>query len=327
MRILVTGAAGFIGSNFVYWLLNNTDHKVVGVDNMSGGYKENMPNQSERYSFYEYDLLYDFCMEDVFDNEKPDICYHMAAYASEGRSNNIRTFIHFNNTLGTTNVINACVNHNVKLVFLSSVAVYSGQPPFNEWCTTPNPIDEYGISKLMSEKSIEIAGNTQGLQWCIIRPRNVYGERQNLFDPSRNLFGIMCYNALKSIPIKIFGDGKNKRSFTYIGDILEPLYNAKEVRNRIINLGTGDVYTINDAAEAFSEITGYKNITHIEPRHEVAEAFCATAYSIQALGFEDKTSLKEGIEKMWKWAKIQPMRDLVRPPKLEVTKNIHSSLL
>lgn len=326
MKILITGAAGFIGSNFVHWLLANTDHTVIGVDNMSGGYKDNMPKEGPRFCFYEYDVLYDFCLEDIFSEHKPDICYHMAAYASEGRSNSIRTFIHFNNTLGTTNVINACVNHNVKLVFLSSVAVYSGQPPFNEWCTIPNPIDEYGLSKLMSEKSIEIAGNVQGLEWCIIRPRNVYGERQNLFDPTRNLFGIMCYNALKGLPIKIFGDGKNKRSFTYIGDILEPLYNAREVRNRIINLGTGDVYTINEAAEAFSEITGYKNITHVEPRHEVAEAFCATAYSIQALGFEDKTNIKEGIEKMWEWAKVQPMRDLVQPPKLEVTKNIHSSL-
>jgi len=327
MKILITGAAGFIGSNFIHWLLANTEHDIVGVDNLSGGYIENMPKESHRFDFHIADSGHQDSLDNLFSFYKPDICYHMAAYASEGRSNSIRSFIHFNNTLGTTNVINACVNHNVKLVFLSSVAVYSGDPPFNEWSTIPNPIDEYGLSKLMSEKSIEIAGNTQGLDWCVIRPRNVYGERQNLFDPSRNLFGIMCYNALNSLPIKIFGDGNNKRAFTYISDILEPLYNAREIRNRAINLGTGNVYTINEAVEAFSEIIGYKNIVHIEPRHEVAEAFCATTYSIQALGFEDKTSLKDGIQKMWEWAQKQEMKPLIEPPKLEVTKNIHSSLL
>ncbi len=256
---------------------------------------------------------------------KPNIVFHCAAYASEGRANHIRRFIHYNNTLGTLNVINACVNNNCKLVFTSSVAVYSGNAPFDEK-RTPMPIDEYGLSKLMSEKSIEIAGHEQGLEWCVIRPRNVYGIRQSLWDRTRNLFGIWCYNALNNLPLVIFGDGENKRSFTYIDDIIKPLWNAHKVSKQIINLGSEKVYTINQVAEIFSEITGYRNIIHTEPRPEVGEAFCSIEKSKLLLGFEDKTDIYNGLERMWEWAKQQPKRELQIPPKLEVTINAHSSL-
>lgn len=328
MKILITGAAGFIGSNLVHWLINNTDHELLGMDNLSTGHLSNMPKH-ERFQFELADVRYVRGMEGVFQIFKPDVCYHCAAYASEGRSNYIRSFIHFNNTVGTANIINACVNHNCKLIFTSSVAVYSGEPPFSE-ITDPNPIDEYGLSKLMSEKSIEIAGREHGLEWCIIRPRNVFGERQSIWDASRNVAGIWTYQALHNIPMTIYGDGSNRRSFTYIESILPCLHEAINVKNEIINLGMGGSLSIKEFNDMFKKVTGYTNVFHLEPRHEVKEAYCNVKKSIQLLGFYPTRAvdmLERGISNMWSWAKLQPERELLIPPRLEIKKTNHSSII
>lgn len=323
MKILVTGAAGFIGSNFCHWLIENTEHTIIGVDDLSGGFEENLPDH-ERFAFAKINVS-DHYLHNVFQIYKPSVCYHLAAYAAEGRSNYIRSFIHSNNTVGTASVINACLNNNCKLIFTSSVAVYSGNPPFDEE-TIPNPIDEYGLSKYCSELSIEIAA-MQGLDYCIIRPRNVYGIRQNLFDPARNLWGIWCYQALNNKPITIYGDGSNKRSFTYIDDILEPLYNVIGLRNQVINLGSGNVYSIQQAAEIFQEVTGYDKVTYLPPRHEVTEAYCDIFKSQRLIDFKDETTIYAGVKKMWVWAKTVPMQKRQEPPQLEVFKTNHVSIV
>lgn len=331
MNILITGVAGFIGSNLADWILDNTNHAVIGVDNLSGGFLENV---NDRVKFYKLDIT-DGSLDTIFKDNKIDLVYHLAAYASEGRSNYIRKFINQNNTLGTLNIINLCVNYKAKLIFTSSVAIYSGTPPFTEELL-PSPIDEYGLSKFSSELSIKIAGEVQGLDWVIIRPRNVYGPKQNLFDPTRNLMGILCYKLFNKQDIEIFGDGNNKRSFTYIDDILEPLYNARNVSKQSINLGSEKVYTINEAVDTLLDIVHSDSLTsflfkdtkviHTEPRHEVGEAFCSIDKSIKFLDFKDKTNLYEGLSKMWKWANNQDMKQLLTPPELEVFTNLHSSI-
>lgn len=324
MTILITGIAGFIGSRFARWVReNHPDVKIIGIDDLSGGFIENVP---EGVEFIECDDMYVALHYHVGKHRDIDFLYHFAAYASEGRSNHIREFINENNTLTTLEVINFCVNQNIKLVFTSSVAVYSGSPPFNE-STPPCPIDEYGLSKFCSEQSIRIAGKTQGLKWTIVRPRNVYGSGQNLFDPSRNLFGILCFNALNNRPIKIFGDGSNERSFTHINDILEPLWRAKDYDGEIFNLGSKYVYTVADAVDAFCKVADYWKVENMEARHEVPSAYCDTKKSESMLGYRDKTSLEDGIKEMWEWAKTQKMRPLMEPPRLEVSINAHPSLL
>jgi UDP-glucose 4-epimerase len=299
-------------------------HQVFGVDINHTSTLALKP----RGANYRVDISNSNAVNNVFEDVKPDVVFSLAAYASEGRSNHIRSFIHSNNTVGTANVINACVNHKCKLVFTSSVAVYSlqsGEPPFTEEMT-PHPIDDYGISKFCSEMSIKVAGETQGLDWCIIRPRNVYGPGQSLWDRSRNLFGIWCYNALHNMPLTIFGDGLQGRSFTYIDDIIPCLYRAKDVSNEIINLGSNDPWTIVDAAIVFCEITGCKNIIHTESRHEVKEAYCRILKSVRLLGYKNNTELESGLSRMWEWAKQQPERPFQEMPALETTTNAHSSL-
>lgn len=324
-KIIVTGAAGFIGSNFCQWLLDNTNHDVIGVDDLSGGYVSNMPPLSKRFLFFEESVTDASSVNSIFDIIKPSYCFHLACYAAEARSNYIRTFIHTNNTVGTTNIINACVNYNCKLIFTSSVAVYSGTPPYCEE-TIPNPIDEYGLSKLTSERSIMIAGLQQGLDWCIIRPRNVYGEHQSLWDNSRNVMGIWMNQILNEQPMTIFGDGGNKRTFTYIGDILKPLYAATQISYQTVNLGASFAFTIQQANEVLQDVTGYENVSYLEARHEVAEASCDIQKSVELLGFRDKTGLYKGLKFMWAWAKKQPFRNMQVSPKLEITKNTHSSI-
>lgn len=331
MKILITGASGFIGTHLATYCLDQ-GHEVHMIDNNwqndhpLGGHITHL-----KHNTYDIDvadrLHYEYGgLDALFDKIKPDVCYHLASYASEGRSNHIRSFIHYNNTVGTANMINACVNHKCKLVFTSSVAVYSGSPPFTE-AMRPNPIDEYGLSKYMSECSIEIAGETQDLDWCIIRPRNVYGPGQNMWDRSRNLFGIWMYNALHDLPCLIYGDGLQGRSFTYIDDIIPCLYRAKDVSHEVINLGSAFPWTVEAAAVAFKEITGYSKFSNTEPRHEVLEAFCNTSKSKKLLGFADlETNLIDGLAIMWDWAKKQPERPLQQMPELEVQVNAHSSL-
>jgi len=322
--VLVTGAAGFIGSNFCKWLLDNTNFNVVGIDDLSGGFKENLPS-NEKFSFVKSDINSNH-IDDIFSMYNPSVCYLMSAYASEGRSNHIRRFIHQNNTVGATNIINCCINHNCKLIFTSSVAIYSGVPPFTEK-TIPNPIDEYALSKWATEKSIQIAGKVSGLDWCIVRPRNVYGVGQSLLDPSRNLFGIFCYNAKKGLPLNIFGSGENKRTFTYIEDIMKPLYSAMYWNKEIFNLGSAIPYSIKEATEIFMDVSGYRNYIHTEAREEVPDAICAIDKSQSYLDFVDKTSLREGLQKMWAWAKDKEVGERQIPPPLEITKNAHISLL
>jgi UDP-glucose 4-epimerase len=176
---------------------------------------------------------------------------------------------------------------------------------------------------------IKVAGDVQGLDWCIIRPRNVFGEKQSIWDRSRNLFGIWCYNALHELPLTIYGDGQQKRTFTYIEDIIPSLYNAKDVSKEIINLGSRNEYSVKNAAAYMCRVTGLKYedvVIHTEARHEVKEAYCDTNKSRNMLEFRERNTLLGGLDAMWAWAKQQPERPLQVMPKLELDVNAHSSL-
>lgn len=323
-RAIVTGASGFIGTHLVKHLINQ-GHEVWAIDKFWEKDHELGPLLfGPGHNQIQCDVR-DNRLHQAFAAFKPDVCYHLAAYASESRSNHIRKFIHGNNTVGTANVINACVNHQTKIVFTSSVAVMSGDGPYHEGMT-PNPIDSYGLSKWMSELEIKIAAEVQELKYCIIRPRNVMGPGQNLFDPSRNLWGIWMYNALKDKPCLIYGDGSNVRDFTYIDDLIPALYRAKDHHGMTINVGAGHGYSLNEASSIFQRVTGYTNFKYVEARHEVKVAHCSNGLAKQILCYKDTVPLEEGVRRMWEWAKQQPDRPLDLMPSLEVEINAHSSL-
>lgn len=314
MNILITGIAGLLGSRLAGYIVENTENRVIGIDDLSGGYIENIP-KDPRITNYRCNLSID-SVEYIFEKEKIDYVYHFAAYAAEGLSPFIRKYNYSNNLISTTNIVNCCIKYNVKrLVFSSSMSVYGHGPKgierFDE-DLVPCPIDPYGVAKYASEMDVRIAGEQHKLDWCIIRPHNVYGRNQNIWDKYRNVLGIWMYQSLNNIPTTIFGDGEQERAFSYIDDILEPLYRASfipEASKQIINLGGIYSVTINEANGLVRKITGNPEVIHLESRHEVKHAVPTYEKSIKILGYKQKTGLEEGLEKMWKWAKEQPMRD------------------
>ena len=309
MNVLITGVAGLLGSRFADWLIENQpDVNVIGIDDLSGGYLENV---NSKVDFYEFDLAKAVNdLDYVFDKTKPDYVYHFAAYAAEGLSPFIRNYNYTNNLISTANIVNNCIKHQVKrLVFTSSMAVYGeNETPFSEDLPR-NPIDPYGVAKAACEKDIEIAGEQHGLDWCILRPHNVYGVKQNIWDKYRNVLGIWMYQHLNGEECTIFGDGEQERAFSYIDDCLEPFWKAgtdERASKQIINLGGTKECTINEACFTLLEVFGGGSKLHLEQRHEVKTAFSTYQKSIDILDYEEKTSLKEGLQKMWEWAKLQP---------------------
>ena len=323
MKVLITGVAGLIGARLADWILENTDNEVIGIDDMSGGYEDNVHKD---VTLYKIDLATDD-ISGIFEDTKPDVVYHLAAYAAEGLSPFIRKFNYRNNLVSTASIINECIIHNVKrLVFTSSMAVYGhGTPPFTE-DDLPCPIDPYGIAKYGAEMDIKIAGEQHGLDWCIIRPHNVYGVKQNVWDRYRNVLGIWMYQYMNGEDMTIFGDGEQTRAFSFIDDTLEPMYKAGIQDNcskEIINLGGTKFYSIKEANNILREVLGGGNTVHLEPRHEVKDAHPTWEKSVELLGFEDKTSLKEGLTKMWEWVQTQPQRDRFHWGNYEIEKGIY----
>ena len=174
---------------------------------------------------------------------------------------------------------------------------------------------------------IQIAGEQHGLDWCIIRPHNVYGVKQNIWDKYRNVLGIWMFQHMNGEPMTIFGDGNQTRAFSYIDDSLEPLWKSAilpEASKQIINLGGIEEYSINHANEILREVIGSGIVIHKEARHEVKHSIPTYQKSVDILGFEHKTSLKEGLTNMWEWAQQQPKRDRFIWPTYELDKGIYS---
>ena len=322
--ILITGVAGLLGSRLADWLVENTNHNIVGVDDLSGGYIDNVHNQVQ---FHQFDLAENDKLEKLVKVTNPNVVYHLAAYAAEGLSPFMRSFNYKNNLMSTSKVINACINYEVeRLVFTSTMAVYGhGNPPFDEE-DTPTPIDPYGIAKYACEMDIQVAGEQHGLDWCIIRPHNVYGEKQNIWDRYRNVLGIWMYQHMNNEKMTIFGDGEQKRAFSYMGDCLEPLYKAgfdKRASKEIINLGSSKFYTINQANEILIDVLKEGTPIYLEPRHEVKNAHPTWEKSMELLDYEDTTDLKTGLHNMWIWAQTQPNRQRKSWEIYEVEKGIY----
>jgi UDP-glucose 4-epimerase len=322
--VLITGVAGLLGSRLADWiLLNQPDYEVIGIDNLSGGFKDNI---DDRVKFYEIDCASNEVGR-IFETHKPKFVFHFAAYAAEGLSPFIRKYNYQNNLLATANIINECIRSDVKrLVFTSSMAVYGkGNPPFDE-SDQPAPIDPYGIAKYACEMDIQVAGEQHGLDWCIIRPHNVYGIKQNIWDTYRNVLGIWMHQHLNDLPLSIFGDGSQKRAFSFIDDILEPLWRAatlKSAAKQIINLGSAIEYSILEANEILKEVMGGGDTAFLEQRHEVSNAHPTWTKSMEILGFKDKTDLRTGLSIMWEWAKKQPNRNRFVWSEYELEKGIY----
>ena len=326
--ILITGVAGLIGGRMADWIVKNKpEYEIIGIDSLFGGYMENVP---DKVIFYKRDLAID-SIKDIFDQYKFEYVFHFAAYAAEGLSPFMRKFNYSNNVLSTMEIVNECISHDVKrLIYTSSMSVYGWglrkDQRFDE-NDQPKPIDPYAISKYACEMDIEVAGEQHWLDWCIIRPHNVYGIGQNIWDKYRNVLGIWMHQILNGKPISIYGDGEQTRAFSYIDDCLDSFWNAAVLpgaSKQIINVGGIKGYTINEAAKILCEVTGYDKIEHCEPRHEVKWCVPTFEKSVEILGYNETTDLKTGLKLMWDWAQQQPDRKQYKWENYEITKGLYS---
>lgn len=310
-RALVTGAAGFIGSHVADECLR-LGMEVVATDALSGGFVENVPSEA---TWIEGDVCEREFVEALWEYGPYDHVYHVAAYAAEGLSHFIRSYNYRTNLEASVLLINQSVLHGVKrFVFTSSIAVYGAeQTPMTEEMT-PRPEDPYGISKYAVELDLAAANDIFGLDYTIFRPHNVYGERQNISDPYRNVIGIFMSCVVKGEPMPIFGDGRQTRAFSHIDDVAPlvaraPLVDAS--RNEVFNVGADRPYTILELAESVANAFGVeRDVVHLPARREVVHAFSSHEKARRVFGDSSTVELREGIARMARW--VQAVG--VRPP-------------
>jgi len=303
-------------------------HDVVVLDDLSGGFRENVPSNAR---FVKGSIADAALIDQLFREHSFEFVYHLAAYAAEGLSHFIRSYNYENNVLGSINLINAAVNAQTvqRFVFTSSIAVYgAGQVPMLEEMA-PMPEDPYGIAKYAVELDLKAAHEMFGLDYTIFRPHNVYGEHQNIGDRYRNVVGIFMNQVMQSQPLPVFGDGLQTRAFTHINDVAPTIAQCvMNVRaaNSVFNVGSESPRTVLDVANAVSSAFGVKpDIQHLPARREVVHAFSSSARSEEVFGKHKTIELEEGVERMASWAKKHGPRKTEPFTRIEVERNLPPS--
>ena len=353
---LVTGAAGFIGSHVAEYCVKVLGMHVIAVDDLSGGFTFNLRwadldassssssssstgggerRASGSVRFVHGDVRDAKFLAELFKAHRFDYVYHLAAFAAEGLSHFIRSFIYRNNLVGGAELLNAAVKHNVScFTFTSSIAVYgaSQEPPMLEE-TAPVPEDPYGISKYAFELDLKAAQRMFGMDFVVFRPHNVYGPRQNLYDPYRNVVGIFFHQLLQGQPMTIFGDGEQLRAFSYIDDVAPVIARGPTIpaaRNQVFNVGADEPHSLNYLAAAVhtavrlhgllphvtvdAGMDGFDTlqtppIRHLPKRVEVDAAFANHSKLRCIYRPPAPVPLQEGLGRMASWLRTVTFRD------------------
>jgi UDP-glucose 4-epimerase len=300
---------------------------VVAVDDLSGGFIENVPDGA---TWREGDLRDVAFVESLWEGGRFDYVYHLGAYAAEGLSHFIRRYNYETNLVASVNLINQAVLHEADcFVFTSSIAVYgAGQLPMTE-DLVPQPEDPYGVSKYAVELDLAAAKRMFGLDHVIFRPHNVYGERQNIADKYRNVIGIFMNALLNGEPMPVFGDGLQTRAFSHVADVApiiarSPLVQA--ARNRTFNVGADRPYTVLELAGEVAGALGFPcDVKHLPAREEVVHAYADHSKVHEVFGASEPIDLKTGIERMARWVRERGPQSPVEFSEIEIEKNLPPS--
>lgn len=305
MKVLVTGGAGFIGSTVVDKLILN-EHEVSVVDNLSTGKRGNVNNAAK---FYEVDLRNFDSLAAVFEKEKPEAVFHLAAQINVRSSIKDPAYDASVNVLGSLNLLECCRKYGVKKVIYSSSggAVY-GEPkelPVRE--SHPiSPLSQYGASKYAVEKYLDVYGALYGFEFVILRYGNVYGPRQDPLGEA-GVIAIFTNKMLSNEALLINDNGDQTRDFVYVEDVAEAniLALEKGKNKEAYNIGTGKPSSVNDIVhgleKAISSKAVCRNLNAIPG--EVKHIYSDISKARSHLGFEPKTDLESGLAKTVQWAK------------------------
>jgi len=306
MRVFISGIAGFLGSHLADTMIAE-GHHVVGVDSLLGGYLDNVPPRAEFFAEDCNDLE---CMKEHM--RGVDVVFHCAAAPHEGLSVFSPRLVTQSVVSATASMLSAACDAGVRrFVFLSSMARYgTGTVPFLESAPTC-PQDPYGIGKVAAEELVKNLCDVHGVEWSNAVPHNIYGPRQKYDDPFRNVAAIFANLLLQDRQPFVYGDGSQRRSFSFIDDVVGPLAlmaSSHRVVREVVNLGPDDgSVTILELAGKLASLVGVELLpTYLPPRpQEVKDAFCSAAKARRLLGYEPKTRLEDGMRMLVEWIRMR----------------------
>lgn len=319
--VTITGVAGFLGSHLADKFLAE-GYKVKGIDNLIGGYLENVPDGVE---FYQLDLSSPVDdIQEAFDGA--ELVIHAACTAYEGLSVFSPSLVIQNTVQATTNALVASQRGGAKkFVYLSSMARYGdhdGKMFFETDKTLPQ--DPYGIAKVASENLVKNICETHGMDWVILVPHNIIGARQKFDDPFRNVASIMTNRMLQGKQPIIYGTGQQMRCFSFVEDVVDPLWTAchsDAAVSQVINIGPDEEHvTINRLAKDLAEILDFDlDPIYMQGRpQEVPIALCCSDKARKLLGYETKTDLRTGLTQLTDWIKSKGAREFTYHLPIEI---------
>ncbi len=305
MKVLVTGGAGFIGSNIVDRLIDE-GHEVVVIDNLSSGKEKNINSKAKFYRFN----IQDSKLDSVFQREQPDYVNHHAAQVDVRRSVLDPIYDANINVLGTINILQNCVNYKVKKVIFASSggAIYGEQESFPATENHPlKPISPYGITKLVAEHYLYYYKTIFGLDYKVLRYANVYGPRQDPYGEA-GVVAIFIQKMLNGEQPIINGDGEQSRDFVYVKDVVQA--NISAIQNnsmdKVFNIGTGIETSVNQLFRHLKELLNlsFEEIYGPHKQGEQRRSVVDYTKANEILNWSPKTSLIDGLRKTCDYFKI-----------------------
>jgi len=323
-KILVTGSLGFVGSHLAK-RYKKQGHDVLGIDNGLGGYSDNLVECKT----HKLDCCDDEAIDKLFKKEKFDIVIHAASAPYEGLSIVSPLLVTRNTFDATVSILKSSIKYKIKrFVYFSSMARYGDQkPPFIETMET-KPQDPYGIAKVAAEEVVKCLCDVNNIEWTIVVPHNIYGPNQIYNDPYRNVVSIFLNRQLQNQPAIIYGDGSQKRCFSYISDTLQvfdKLCFDKSAISEIFNIGPDEDYiSVKELANICANIAKF-NGDHLfvkkRPK-EVKYATCSSDKIRKFYNYSTNVSLYDGINKTKDYIKKRGIRKFNYNLKLEIDNEI-----
>lgn len=288
-RILVTGASGLLGTNLVEKLRDNHDVLVASRS-------------------LDWDLRNKEGTKKEIEIFKPEYIYHLAANAAESRGQTSPIDMTERNLNIFLNVLTPAINNGLKrFIYTSSVAVYGeAEVPYSE-DDICKPKDVYGVNKLAAEQILKILAKVHNFDYTIFRPHNIYGPHQDMSNPYKNVVALFMRYIMEDKECTIFGEGKMRRAFSYVDDVVDVLLQAREpeFKNQIINVGSSIDYDIATLLETIEEVAGKKaKVNHKPARPQEIYLFLPSHKKLNTISYYHETPLIEGIRKTWEFINL-----------------------